>query len=44
MKDFLENLVDIVLLSLNTFVCLIIGGILGLIGIKIMNWVYSLLF
>ena len=44
MKDFLENLVDTAQLILYIFVCLIIGGILGLIGIKIMNWVYSLLF
>lgn len=42
--DALDALVDIVLLSLNIFVCLIIGGTLGLIGIKIMNWFYILLF
>ena len=44
MKDFLENLVDTAQLILYIFVCIIGGGILGLIGIKIMYWVYSLLF
>lgn len=44
MKDFLENLVDTAQLILYIFVCFISGGILGLIGIKIMNLVYSLLF